>query len=192
MTRSVWGILRMVLLYYHVDNHVKHRLGHRAFFLFLARRVKPVIFLGILTAAIWYGEQWLPADYLIWSDYAVKVLALVTAGYFAGILFLTYMEYRVYTYSFTDEAFLMTSGIAVRNEVAALYHQIQNVNISRSMLDRTIGVSKIIILMTGSDVNAAHNRIILPAVGKSKAQLVQKELLVRARRHAGHAPGNPS
>lgn len=177
----------MVLLLYttNVDNHIKHRLGHRAFFLFLARRLKPVIFLTVVTVAIWYGERWLPADYLLWSDYAVKLFALVTGAYLVGLLLLTYMEYRVYTYMFTDEAFLMTSGIAVRNEVAALYHQIQNVNISRSVLDRAIGVSKIIILMTGSDVNTAHNRIVLPAVGKRKAQLVQKELLTRARRHAG-------
>jgi len=41
-----------------------------------------------------------------------------------------------YTYMFTDEAFIMTSGYIVRNELAALYHQIQNVNIQRNPLDR--------------------------------------------------------
>lgn len=166
-----------------MENHQKHSLGHRAFFLFVSRRMKLVIFLAVLTLAVWYSERWLPADYLPWGDYATKLTGLLTLGYFSIILVLTYMEYRVYTYTFTEEAFLMTSGLATRNEVAALYHQIQNVNISRSMLDRTMGVSKIIILMTGSDRDAMHNKIVLPAVGKTKAKLVQKELLVRARKH---------
>jgi hypothetical protein len=42
--------------------------------------------------------------------------------------------------------------------------------------------------MTGSEHDAAHNKIVLPAVGKTKAKLVQKELLVRARKHVQHAP----
>ena len=93
------------------------------------------------------------------------------------------MEYHFYTYTFTDEAFIMTSGYIVRNELAALYHQIQNVNIQRGPLDRLAGVSQIVIFMNGSEHSGAHNKIVLPAVGKTKAKLVQKELLVRARKH---------
>ena len=95
------------------------------------------------------------------------------------------MEYRYYTYFFSEDAFIMTYGYMVRNEVATLYHHIQNVNIERSVLDRAIGVSKLIIMMTGSDRDTRRNQIVLPAVGKRKAKLVQIELLRRARRHAG-------
>ena len=95
----------------------------------------------------------------------------------------TYMEYHFYTYMFTDEAFIMTSGYIMRNELAALYHQIQNVSIQRRPLDRLAGVSKIVIFMNGAEKDAAHNKIVLPAVGKTKAKLVQKELLMRARQH---------
>ncbi len=171
-----------------MDNHHKHSLGHRAFFIFLSRRMKLVIFLFVLTGALWYGERWLPADYLLWGDFGVKLLALAGAAYFLIMLFITYLEYRIYTYTFTEEAFIMTSGVAMRSEIAALYHQIQNVNINRSPLDRMMGVSQVIILMTGSDRDAAHNKITLPAVGKSKAKMVQKELLVRARKHVPPSP----
>jgi uncharacterized membrane protein YdbT with pleckstrin-like domain len=169
-----------------MENHRRHSLGKRAYLLFLSKRIKLVIFSFALTAAAWYCEQWAPSYYLPFVQYGVEMLALLSALYFLAILFYTYMEYHFYTYTFTDEAFIMTYGYIVRNELAALYHQIQNVNIQRSPLDRLAGVSQIVIFMTGSEHDAAHNKIVLPAVGKTKAKLVQKELLVRARKHVQH------
>jgi membrane protein YdbS with pleckstrin-like domain len=166
-----------------MENLKKHSLGNRAFLLFFSRRLKLPIFLLALTAAVWYSERWLPVDYAGWGAYAAEMLLLLSGGYILALFMLTYLEYRVYTYTFTDEAFVMTSGLAVRNEVAALYHQIQNVNIIRRPLDRMVGVSQVIIFMTGAEREAGHNKIVLPAVGRTKAKLVQKELLTRARKH---------
>jgi len=171
-----------------VEDHKKHSLGHRAFILFLSRRIKLVILLLIIAGAVWYGEQWLPSSLFLWESYAVDALLLVSLGYFLFILAQTYLEYRYYTYMFTEEAFMMTSGLFIRNEVAALYHQIQNVNIERGPLDRMAGVSQIVIFMAGSERASGHNKFILPAVGKTKAKLVQKELLLRARRHFSPPP----
>ena len=147
-----------------------------------------MIFLFVLTAAAWYSERWAPSYYLPFVQYGVELLALLSVLYFLAILFWTYMEYHFYTYMFTDEAFIMTSGYVMRNEMAALYHQIQNVNIQRSPMDRLAGVSQVVIFMNGSERSGAHNKIVLPAVGKTKARLVQKELLVRARKHVQQAP----
>lgn len=166
-----------------MDAHKKYSLGHRAFLLFLSRRIKFAIFLFALTGALWYGERWAPPSYFIWTDYAVKVLALLCAAYLFLVIFQSYLEYRYYTYIFTDEAFIVTSGYVERNEVAALYHQIQNVNISRGIMDRFAGVSQIFIVMTGAEREGGHNKIVLPAVGKGRAKAIQKELLVRARKH---------
>jgi len=168
-----------------IDFNKKHSLGNRAFFVFLVRRIKLAIFLFILTAAVWYGERWIPADYAPWGDYATRILFAVSAAYLLFIVLETYLEYRYYTYLFTDDAFIMTYGYVMRNEVATLYHHIQNVNIERSIADRMIGVSKIIIMMTGSDRETRRNQVVLPALGRRKAKLVQAELLRRARRHAG-------
>lgn len=166
-----------------MEDHRKHSLGHRAFILFLSRRIKLVILFFALTAAAWYGERWIPTEQLYLSDYVVKIMLLLSVTYFLVILFYTYMEYRFYTYMFTEEAFIMTKGYVVRNELAALYHQIQNVNIQRTPLDRVTGVSQIVIFMTGAEKDSTHNKILLPGVGKTKAKLVQKELLMRARGH---------
>jgi membrane protein YdbS with pleckstrin-like domain len=168
------------------ENDKKHRLGHRAFTMFLSRHIKFSIFLFALTAAAWYGERYVSATNLPWAAYGVEVLLMLSIAYFVFIFIETYLVYRYYTYLFTEEAFMMTSGYMLRREVAALYHQIQNVNIERSPLDRLIGVSRIVIYMTG-DKSSPQNQIVLPGVGKTKAKHVQKELLERARRHFNSA-----
>ena len=167
-----------------MDNGKKHSLGQRAFLVFLFRRIKFAAFLFALTLAAWYAERWIPADYARWGTYATHFLLAASIALFVFIFTQTYLEYRYYTYLFTEEAFIMTYGYIMRNEIATLYHHIQNVNIERSALDRAIGVSKIIILMTGSDRDINRNQIVLPAVGKTRARMVQNELLRRARRHA--------
>jgi len=169
---------------YTFDPARKHSLGHRAFFLFLSKRVMIFLVPFALTLGAWYAERWVPPDYMLWGVYVTEGLLILSIALFAVVILRTYFEYRYYTYLFTDDAFIMTYGYMVRNEIATLYHQIQNVNIQRSMLDRMVGVSQIIILMTGSDRSSGRNQIVLPAIGNRKARLVQAELLKRARRHA--------
>jgi uncharacterized membrane protein YdbT with pleckstrin-like domain len=169
---------------YTFDVNKKHSLGQRAFILFLCQRITIVLIFVAISFGVWYAAPWLPADYAFWGVYISHLLFAITGAVFVLVFLRTYLEYRYYTYLFTDDAFIMTYGYMVRNEIATLYHQIQNVNIQRSILDRMIGVSQIIILMTGSDRDAHRNQIVLPAVGDRKARLVQSELLRRARRHA--------
>lgn len=176
-----------------MENHHKHSLGHRALTLFLFRRIKFSLFLFALTWGVWYGQRWIPDMYRDWTAYAATFLLYISIAYFLVIFLRTYLEYRYYTYTFTEEAFIMTQGYFVRDEIAAVYHQIQNVNIRRAPLDRLIGVSQLVIIMTGLDRDGRRAQIVLPAVGMTKARLVQKEILIRARRHfASVAPATPA
>src|ERR1700677_605217 len=142
-----------------MDFTKKHSLGQRAFLVFLVRRIKFVVFMFIVAGAVWWASQWVPSDDAIWGDLAVKMLFMISIAFFVFVILQTYLEYRYYTYLFTDEAFIMTYGYYIRNEIATLYHHIQNVNIERSIADRAIGVSKIIIMMTGSDRDSKRNQI---------------------------------
>lgn len=166
-----------------MDNHQKHSLGRRAFTFFLLKKIKLALLLFFLAGGVWYSGRWIPQEYVVWEGYAVKFLFLAACAYFLFLLLQAYLEYRNYTFTFTEEAFIVTHGYIVRKEVAALYHQIQNVNINRGPLDRMTGVSQMVIFMTGSERDSTHNIIFLPTIGKTKAKMVQKELLIRARRH---------
>jgi uncharacterized membrane protein YdbT with pleckstrin-like domain len=167
-----------------MDNDKRHSLGQRAYYIFLGKRIKTAIFLFALTGFFWYAERWLMEPYLYWATRVVIIMGAVSIAALLLTLFYTWAEYHYYTYTFTEEAFIMTYGYIVRNEVAALYHQIQNVSIQRTVGDRMVGVSQIIIFLTGAERESGHTKIILPGIGKKKAKLVQKELLVRARKLA--------
>ncbi len=146
------------------------------------------LFLVVLALAAWFAEiKWLPPSpvtiYAIWVPYAVEILALIAGAYLVLVLLRTWLEYRGYTYAFTEEAFVVTKGYVTRTENATLYHQIQNVNIERGIIDRMNGAASIVILLTGGQ-HETHNKIVLPSVSNIRAREVQRELLVRARRHA--------
>jgi membrane protein YdbS with pleckstrin-like domain len=156
-------------------------LGHRAFYLFLLRRWKFIAIVAIVVWALWYAERWVPMDYAPFAGYAVWVAMLVGGALIFLVVFRAFLEYRYYTYAFTKDAFLMTYGVIVQKEVAAPYHQIQHVVINRTVSDRAIGVSQIVIYLAGADKEESQMKIVLPGVGKKKAKLVQGELLVRMR-----------
>lgn len=169
----------------HRDKKLKtdrvHSLGHRAFYIFLLRRSKPIVIVAIVVWAMWYAERWVPMDYAPFTSYAVFVAMLIAGATFFFIAFQAFLEYRYYTYAFTDEAFIMTYGIIVHRELAAPYHQIQHVIIKRTIFERAIGVSQILIFLAGADKEESQMKIVLPAVDSQKAKLVQKELLIRMR-----------
>jgi membrane protein YdbS with pleckstrin-like domain len=164
----------------YMDDNRKHHLGHRAFFLFFWKRLGGLVVMALVIVGWWYVGRWLPADWLPWWGYGLEVVSLIGVAYLLIALFRTYLEYRFYSYTFTEEAFIITYGVMVRNEQAALYHQIQNVSVRRGVADRLVGVSSILIFLDGDE--SGHAKIVLPAVEKKKAKLVQKELLIRARR----------
>jgi membrane protein YdbS with pleckstrin-like domain len=166
-----------------MKDHRPYKLGGRAFLLFLMRRIKFSLFLFVLTAAVWYSVRFYPQGYAAWGNYASEILFFISIAYFLVVLLRTYTEYRVYTFTFTEEAFVVTKGYITKSEIAALYHQIQNVNIERTPFDRMGGVSSVVIFLSGGQHDSPHNRIVLPAVERERAKLVQQELLVRARKH---------
>ncbi len=167
-----------------MDFSKQHALGHRAYFLFLAKRIKFSIFLFALTALLWKYPPPASGEYAIWVQFSIQLLLLISIGFFALVVIRTFLEYRRYTYRFTEEGFMVNQGYFIRNEMAAVYHQIQAVNIKRTPLDRMIGVSQLIIFLAGPEQESHHTKILLPGVGKARAKLIQQELLARARRHA--------
>lgn len=169
-----------------MENHKRHSLGYRAFIIFFLRKIKLLMLLLVLVGSVGYAVPLLWGNYALWADYALKVLLLISGAYLIVLLVRTWLEYRYYTYTFTENALMMNRGYIVREEVATLYHQIQNVNIRRRPLDRMTGVSQIVILMSGGEREGHPNHLILPALSRKKAALVQKELLARA--HKNHTP----
>lgn len=157
-----------------------HRLGGRAFLLFLLKRIKLVLFFLVLTVLFWIEADALLGDSPFWKDIILKGLILLFLFVFSLRLVRTFFEYRGYSYMFDEEYFQVTQGYIIRNIIAIAYHQIQNVNIKRNILDRMMGVSQLIIVMSGIN-NKGEVDIVLPALDKEKAKVLQKEIMRRSR-----------
>jgi len=165
-----------------MENHIKYHLGYRAFFILLSKKIKLVLALFGVALLAWYARGWFPEDYSRWGWNTFLVALVASATYFAIILISTFWEHNLYTYTFTKDAFIVAHGWFMHEEIAALYHQIQSVNIRRNAFDRMFGVSQIVISMVGE--SQGRVQIVLPGVGIKRARMVQEELLGRARKSA--------
>lgn len=170
-----------------IDNGRTHRLGIRAFFLFLGWGI---VVIALLLVALftwwWYGARFVPQEYVLYYEYSVKMFALVIASYAVYKLAHSYFEYRSHGYRFDDEFFHVVRGYINRHEVGVVYHQIQTVTVNRPITARMVGVAHLSIVTSGSGEGAkAH----LQGIDMKKARLIQKELLARARR--SQAGGEP-
>jgi len=157
-----------------------YRLGTRAFLFFLTRRVKwPLIFL-ILLGALWTQRERVPIEYQIWSDYGINVLFLIWIGFAVFMLLRSFFEYRGYSFRFDEEFFHVTRGYFLKHEMGIVYHQIQHVTVKRGILDRAVGVGHLIIVTNSGGGESSTSEVVLPALEKNRARLVQRELLRKA------------
>lgn len=159
-----------------------HYLGRKAFILFLVRRTKLVGFILVVSAVSAVAQYRIPAEYAELAWFA----ALGGLGLFVVVAVMrviqTYIEYRSYSYKFDEEFFQVNFGYFEKNEIAIVYHHIQNAVIKRDLFDRMVGVSKLVVVMDGS--KEGRENIVLPAIDKVRAKHVQKELMRQARIHS--------
>ena len=162
-----------------------HRLGTRAFLLFLSRRLKwPAIF-AVVLVALWTQKSRVPFEYHDWTDYGLNILALVWIGLLVFVFLRSFFEYRGYSFRFDEEFFNVTRGYFVKHEMGIVYQQIQYVTVKCGIFDRAIGVGHLIIMTGTGGGNSAPSEIVLPALDKNKAQFVRRELLRKAHVHSG-------
>ncbi len=166
-----------------MDLTATHRLGTRAFLLFLYRHVKWAALALIIAAAGWFWHLGLQAPYFTPVDYVLKAILILAGALFLLRILRAFFEYKGYAYRFDREFFHLTRGYITRQEIGVVYHQIQTVVIRRGVMDRMVGVSHLIIVLNNSSQNQPAE-VVLPALEHAIAETVQKELLRQARIHA--------
>ncbi|MEK7507568.1 MAG: PH domain-containing protein [Patescibacteria group bacterium] len=174
-----------------MDSSETHRLGTRAFLLFLSRRLMWPIVFAVVIAGLWTQKERVPLLYRDWTDYGLNILVLLWIGLAVFIFLRSFFEYRGYSFRFDEEFFNVTRGYFVKHEMGIVYHQIQYVTVKCGIFDRAIGVGHLIIMTSTGGGNSAPSEIVLPALDKRKAQLVRRELLRKANRNPDRAPASP-
>jgi uncharacterized membrane protein YdbT with pleckstrin-like domain len=103
----------------------------------------------------------------------------------ALLLLIAWLEYIGLSYVLDEHALKMRKGIINIHEMSLLYRQIHNVSISRPLLYRLFGMSKVVIL-TGHDDNDGpgddrnDSEGIIDIIDKLEAETLQHELLNRS------------
>jgi uncharacterized membrane protein YdbT with pleckstrin-like domain len=111
-----------------------------------------------------------------------KMLTIIVVGLIilavALAYVVAYLRYRFYHYELTDGEFRKESGIISKKYVSIPYERIQNVEITRRLVARILGLSELEI-QTASGVAKAEGH--LPGLSTEEAESIRTELISRSR-----------
>lgn len=96
---------------------------------------------------------------------------------FAGIVGWQIAYFKRFEYQLTSDTFDIRSGVISRRNREIPYRRIQNVDISRSLLQRALGVAELRLETAGGGQSEAHLRY----VGYDEAKRLQEEVRSRTR-----------
>jgi putative membrane protein len=137
---------------------------------------KPVVF---DPASVTRPDESLLTYYLI-----VSVLSLVAAPFVFVPLFIRYKTMR---YHLDDEGISMRWGLLFRKEVYLTYRRLQDIHVTRNIIERWMGLAKVPI-QTASGTSGATMRI----EGIRNPEPLRDYLYQRMRGARGHADGTPA
>lgn len=107
---------------------------------------------------------------------ALNFFALVIVTFFI----IAKLSYYFYRYELTEVGFKKESGIIYKKYVTITYERIQNVDITRGLLERILGLSSLFIQTAGSGAHIGAEGT-LPGLSRVDAEQLRDELIRRSR-----------
>ncbi|MEM4208934.1 MAG: PH domain-containing protein [Candidatus Anstonellaceae archaeon] len=86
-----------------------------------------------------------------------------------------HLEYVSFTYELAENEFIIRHGILTRHTIVIPYHRIQNINSTRSLIERLFGLATLVIETAGTNVAASEAQ--LPGIAKK--DLLIKEIMTK-------------
>ncbi|MDP3992748.1 MAG: PH domain-containing protein [bacterium] len=113
------------------------------------------------------------------SNYWESFLVFGLAAIFLLSWLFAWLGYINYKYELGDLGFRKEYGVIWKRYVMIPYSRIQNIDIHRGILARTLGLSDIMIQTAGNSGQYGVSEGRLPAIGKDEAMSLRDELLKR-------------
>lgn len=172
------------------ENQGYQTLGKKVFWLFFLQTA-PAAFILLIISIILFILSFQPflastplgdmQKYTLGATLITFILSLLIG---AASLSYAWLNYKNYVFLMADDSFKIRRGILSKTENAIPYHQIQNVDIERSLMFQMLGLSRLIILTAGHEDESIKGRDeaegIIPAIDQKLAEWLQAELLKRA------------
>ncbi len=164
------------------------RLGKKTLWIFVMDRINTaVIFLLISVALFSIGSQpFFDKGVLAGMAGGVSIAAWIALALFvlsAVIAFVvSWLIYVNFKFMLGDDALKISRGVFSKTEEAIPYRQIEDVDIERSLSDRMMGVSRLVILTSGREDEKDgkdESEGVLPVLDRALAEQLQAELLKR-------------
>jgi uncharacterized membrane protein YdbT with pleckstrin-like domain len=170
-----------------MNNDAYQRLGHRAYYFFVAEKSKtPLIFFVItIVLAIMRGAAQPGANPQIETIVGIGALAglilfIITLAIAFWLAFTQYVSVR---FRFDDDGISVKRGIVSEEEVTLPFRQIQSIDINQSLFYRMFGVCELVISTAGQNIQLAkgqpESQIVLPALDIVRARALQSSFLAR-------------
>ena len=167
------------------DSLEYRNLGSKTFWIFVLQRSQPLFILFMLfLGLIFFGPLLITPQYSWIVHDATIGIAIIFFIYLALDLIISWLIYVNYKFALTENALRIERGILNKEEISIPYRQIQNINATRMLPDRFLGVSRLIIMTAGEedkdDVEPVEAEGILPVLDKNLAEELLQELTRRA------------
>ena len=143
----------------------------RYFGLFVLAELLMIFALPYLKAEL--GDSYDGISQAVWGIFLPLIIALLLA-----MLLVAYLTWYNYRYEMTSSGFRKEMGIIFKRYVTIPYDNIQNVDIYRSLLDRLLGLSHLMVQTAGSELKTAESE--LPGVARKEGVELCAELTRRA------------
>lgn len=165
-------------------------LGNRTLAMLILKRSFIVIFLFIVLLVFLFYFQYIPEKYINIALSVLIVYLIVLLIIFIVSFFLGWLEYWRYEIILGDKNLQMQRGLITVEQVGIPYRHIQDIKIERSLLDQIMGVSELMVTITGSEQQEIYpgekypgqlHKIILPAIEKKIARHIQEIVLNKSQ-----------
>lgn len=182
------------------------RLGRKVFYYYLYKNIALGVFLLILSIILASLKEALISKLILAMspEISIKIMGYLVSGFFIISLFvlivgflISWLKYISCSFVMGEHAFSIRRGILSKKEISIPYRQIQDATIEQSLMNRMLGVAKLVIQTAGNDNEQNGEgeglfRIIDINVAKElKETLLHKNGLMTSRIISEQAPKEP-
>lgn len=164
---------------------IEQTLGPKTYWLFFSQKVDmaAIFFVFAIFLSFLGRTTVVPLEYKrIISIGSMTCLGITLISFFIALI-ATRLIYKNHSFCLTADSLKIKEGVFSKQEIAIPYRQIQSVDITRSLFQQVMGVSRLVIITAGhDDLETEHNeaRGMMSVIDKELAEALQEELLRRA------------
>ncbi len=173
------------------DNIKKyHPVGSRTLLVFIFRSTAVTFFMVPLFIVGLFGLSYVPSQYIDIAVNLITVSFVVLLFILSLSVFVGWLQYFRYWIFVDDKDLKISRGLISTEQIGVPYRHIQDVKITRGLIDQIFGVSDIIITVFGSGHDEGNQSqksgddddiVMMPALSKEIAVEIQGMILKKAQ-----------